>query len=263
MQPGTHEFARTQFGLSWGTFVFYLLSCVTYLLLMFNWMWDFTNRVSSDMTRGTNKVLLILYYAFLPLSIFLPVSAVLMIVLSFRTRRELELMLAAHGMPQQLSGFLCFIFPFLYQYYVVYHAEERFYKAQMIRQGYAQAHPGVPYQQGAPYPGSYPQAGAQPSYPQQYAQAAPQPHIPAHNIPSPPPPAGVATAAAAMGAMAPGSPAAANPASGGLNLDANKIVSGAKKIYSAFNNTASGNDEASEAQVDENEADDEDDDDEE
>lgn len=122
--------------------------------------------------------------------------------MSFRTRTGLEQLLANQGMPQKMSGFLTFIFPFFYQYYVVYNAEDRYYQAQMVRQAYAQGHPGAPYQQGGPYPGSYPQGGAphpsqyQQAMPPQYAhgtpqqppQPAPQHRAPQQNSPTPPPP---------------------------------------------------------------------------
>lgn len=48
MQPGTHEFARTQFGLRWSTLVFYLLNCVTCSILWLIWMWNLAARVSNE-----------------------------------------------------------------------------------------------------------------------------------------------------------------------------------------------------------------------
>lgn len=201
MQPGTHEFARTRFGLNWSTFLFVILVIVSCGILFTIWMWNFANRISSDYARRANRVLLILYFALMSwgpilfqphrllyyldrdaymgwmavtMAFVIP-ALVLLIILSFRTKSELERRLAENGMPQRVNGVLCFFFPFLPQYYVVWNAEDRYYRQQMVMQAYAQAQQAAPY--GVPY--------QQAPYPQQYAQAAAQSQAAAQNIPSP------------------------------------------------------------------------------
>lgn len=52
-------------------------------------------------------------------------EVVLLITLSFSMKKHLEQMLLAEGLPQQLSGIMCFFFPIVYQYYIIVNAEKR------------------------------------------------------------------------------------------------------------------------------------------
>lgn len=52
-------------------------------------------------------------------------SIVLLITLSFSIKKHLEQMLLEEGLPQQLSGVMCFFFPIVYQYYIIVNAEKR------------------------------------------------------------------------------------------------------------------------------------------
>lgn len=66
---------------------------------------------------------------FLAFSIFVA-GPILAIVISFKSRPYIEKMLAEHGVPSQLNGFLCFIFAGFYQYYCIRNAEVRYYRGQ-------------------------------------------------------------------------------------------------------------------------------------
>lgn len=301
MQPGTHEFARTRFGLNWSTFIFIILSITTCGAIFLIWIWNFANRISSAHARRTNRVLVILYFALVswgPLLFqphrllyildrdayyawmsvtmaFVIPGLVLLIILSFRTKAELERMLAENGMPQSVNGVLCFFFPFLPQYYVVWNAEDRYYRQQMVMQAYAQAQQAAPYgapHQQATYPQQYaqPQQHAQQQYQQPSSQPTPQPQGAFRNIPSPPPPAPsplAAGAAAAVGAAAAGAAASgaatggagtAEPAAASSGLDLKQIVKGARKAYSAFRDlTAHNADNGEEVEEEEDSYDDE------
>lgn len=52
-------------------------------------------------------------------------ASVLFITLSFSIKKHLEQMLLKEGLPQQLSGVMCFFFPIIYQYYIIVNAEKR------------------------------------------------------------------------------------------------------------------------------------------
>lgn len=105
-----------------------------------------TKTVSSPLTLGSNKVLAILLFSFAGWSSLIVEGAistgdlgvillagglsqllslafvVFLIILSFKTKRDFEQFLASKNTPVSLNGFLLFILPFWYQYYVAYNA---------------------------------------------------------------------------------------------------------------------------------------------
>lgn len=142
------------FGITFSTLHFILLNIATLGIFYFIWMWKFINRVSSDTDKSTNRVLVIVIFAcyswasvfssaatdvslydnFIEMAessgIFSVIGGmiylaylVLTIVLSFKTKRSFEQLLEKNNCRKQLNGILCFIIPFIYQYYITYNAE--------------------------------------------------------------------------------------------------------------------------------------------
>lgn len=208
MQLVLHDFAVKRFGLRHSTFVFILLVLATCFLFYYVWIWKLVNRASSQRKRDGNRVIAILIMAFLAWSgavydsfpvddvdtFFNFIGAtlgmagcVLVLVLSFRIRDDLEYLLAQARMPVHMNGFLCFIFPIYYQYYVIWNAEQMSYKQQLVQSAY----------KAAPQPGAQP-APSRPSHAPGQAPYASAPQQPV----APQPPIAPMAAAAAGGAMA-------------------------------------------------------------
>lgn len=61
------------------------------------------------------------------------VYVILELCISFMSKPVLEKMLAENGTPRRLNGFLCFLLPGFYQYYVIRKAEEHFSNEDAIR----------------------------------------------------------------------------------------------------------------------------------
>lgn len=130
------------FKLSWSTFIFILLNVATWGLFYLIWIWRFINKISPDFDRNTNRTLAIIAFAFYGWSqaveyaepevgtggalsgLFSLIYCVLIIVLSFRTKKSFEQFLFNNNCKIMLNGFFCFIIPFWYQYYIAYNAEE-------------------------------------------------------------------------------------------------------------------------------------------
>lgn len=71
---------------------------------------------------------------------------VLLITLSFSIKKHLERMLLEEGLPQQLNGVMCFLFPIFYQYYIIVNAEKRHAGLAAVARAQAQpagAHPAT------------------------------------------------------------------------------------------------------------------------
>lgn len=222
------RFAQRYYDLRHSTLMFWLLSMATFGIFTCIWLWRFVNRVTPQ--NSTLRLLALIaigcMYWYFPLSLwsaqlvvtgafylsegimafgsFLGIiagvaslaSIVLLIILSFMTRPLLEAQLAQNGTPAHLNGFLTFIFPFYYQYYCVWNAEERFAsqqaRPQVAPQGYPQqGYPQQGYQQVSyPQQGQqpYPPQGQQPNFTPQPGQNMQQPPMPGQTAPQPPMP---------------------------------------------------------------------------
>lgn len=143
--PG--QFGKKFFNVEMTTMNFILLNMATLNVFFFFWicnMCDSINKYYNEIKF--TKVLVICMIAFfmwgdvlldpddirrdqalffLTFSIFVA-GPILAIVISFKSRPYIEKMLAEHGVPSQLNGFLCFIFAGFYQYYCIRNAEVRY-----------------------------------------------------------------------------------------------------------------------------------------
>lgn len=129
---------RESFSVDWSTLMFVAMNIATLNTFMYIWIWRFTNRMSEDINRARNRTIAILIFAFIgwssaisamtfsPFAVFGPLlsiaAVILIICLSFLTRPAYEKFLRESGTPINLNGFLCFIIPFYYQYYLLYNA---------------------------------------------------------------------------------------------------------------------------------------------
>lgn len=142
------------FKLTWSTWIFILLNVATLGLFYFMWIWKFINKISPDFDKSTNRTLAIIafsLYGWMEVigaaedemgtagaisGLFYLVYLVLIITLSFRTKKSFEQFLFNNNYRIMLNGFWCFLIPFLYQYYIAFNAEEIWQKKCL------QANPG-------------------------------------------------------------------------------------------------------------------------
>ena len=130
------------FKLTWSTWIFILINVATFGLFYLIWIWKFINKISPDFDRSTNRTLTIIAFSCFgwmdvigeieeemgtggALSgLFYLAYLVLIITLSFRTKKSFEQFLFNNNYKIVLNGFWCFLIPFWYQYYIAFNAEE-------------------------------------------------------------------------------------------------------------------------------------------
>ncbi len=154
MMAAEDSFAVRHFGWRWKTFDFVLLALFSYSLSVFYFAYTSAKRMKTADGGGDSLRVKVLICIFLLLyaglcdtsaaefatdqrmfdaadvmviacALLDLAGLVLLIVLSFDMKKRLEQMLLEDGLPQRLNGFLCFLFPIVYQYYVIVNAEKR------------------------------------------------------------------------------------------------------------------------------------------
>lgn len=131
----------------YSTLKFVGLNILTLNTLMFIWMWKLINTLSNKLNKSTNIILAISIFAiavwsdiisgmideeiieYFPTLIFwgyflVLVEYVLLIILSLRSKSEIENYLNNISKPYNLKTVWCFIFPFYYQYYILYNIDK-------------------------------------------------------------------------------------------------------------------------------------------
>lgn len=137
------------FKLTWSTWIFILINVATFGTFYFIWIWKFINKISSDFDKNTNRTLTIIAFALIGWSevmedaeqgmgtggavsgLFYLIYLVLIITLSFRTKKSFEQFLLKNNYNIVLNGFWCFLIPFWYQYYIAFNAEEIWQKKSL------------------------------------------------------------------------------------------------------------------------------------
>ncbi len=145
--PG--QFGKNFFNIEMTTMNFVLLNIATLNVFFFFWMYNMCNSINkyykgikisivlvvcmiafsvwSDVLIDMDEVVRSRDFALKVFALLIfSVSPALAIGISFKSRSYIQNMLAEHGLPAQLNGFLCFIFAGFYQYYCIRNAEMRY-----------------------------------------------------------------------------------------------------------------------------------------